>query len=98
LPGWDNRFTLRLAPGRAPMHPGHFLETRFLTPMGVSQEALAKLLAISRRRVNELVRGRRGITPDTALRLSMHFGQPPEFWLAMQSAWDLHQARREFRG
>lgn len=84
-----------LAPGRTPMHPGRFLETRFLTPLGVSQEALARTLAVSRRRVNELVRGKRGLTPDTALRLSLRFGLSAEFWLGLQTAWDLHQARRQ---
>ena len=84
-----------LAPGRTPMHPGRFLETRFLGPLGVSQEALARTLAISRRRVNELVRGKRGLTPDTALRLALRFGLAAEFWLGLQTAWDLHQARLE---
>lgn len=77
------------------MHPGRFLQTRFLEPMGVSQEALARALAISRRRVNELVRGKRSLTPDTALRLALHFGLAAEFWLGLQTAWDLHQARRD---
>lgn len=86
-----------LAPGRTPMHPGHFLATRFMAPLGVSQEALAGLLAISRRRVNELVLGKRGMTPDTALRLALYFGPSAEFWMGLQNAWDLHQARRQFR-
>lgn len=75
------------------MHPGRFLETRFLAPLGVSQDALARVLAISRRRVNEVVLGKRAITPDTALRLALHFGLTPEFWLQLQTNWDLHQAK-----
>ncbi len=56
---------------RSPVHPGRFLETRFLEPMGISQQTLARELGISRRRVNELIRGHRAITPDTAIRLAV---------------------------
>jgi addiction module HigA family antidote len=76
---------------RTPVHPGHFLETRFLKPLGITQLALAEALGISRRRVNELVRGRRGISHDTALRLAAHFDNQPEFWLQLQLAWDMHR-------
>ena len=86
-----------LGAGRLPMHPGRFLETRFLIPLGVSQDALARTLAVSRRRVNELVRGKRGITPDTALRLALRFGLEAEFWLGLQNHWDLHQLKRRYR-
>ena len=72
------------------MHPGHFLHTRFLLPTGLSQDALARELGTSRRRVNELVRGRRGITPDTAMRLAQCFGLDASFWLHMQAAWDAY--------
>jgi len=80
---------------RTPVHPGHFLESRFMRPSGISQEALARALGISRRRVNELVRGRRGFTPDTAVRLAVFFHTDPRLWMFMQSAWDLHQAWRQ---
>ena len=83
--------------GRRPLHPGQFLESRFLTPMALSQDALARALGISRRRVNELVNGRRGLTPDTALRLARYFGTGPELWLQLQAAWDLHRARLEYQ-
>ncbi|HEY3327475.1 MAG TPA: HigA family addiction module antitoxin [Novimethylophilus sp.] len=79
---------------RTPTHPGNFLETRYLRPGGISQEKLAKALGISRRRVNELVCGKRSITPDTAVRLAHFFGTDVAFWLQLQFAWDLHQARR----
>lgn len=79
---------------RAPSHPGHFLASRFLHPGGISQEELACALGISRRRVNELVCGKRAITPDTAVRLAHFFGTDVAFWLQLQFAWDLHQARR----
>jgi addiction module HigA family antidote len=81
-------------PGRGPVHPGYFLETRYLQPLGLTQLGLAEALGISRRRVNELVRGRRGVTPDTALRLAAYFRTEPEFWMQLQLAWDMYQTRR----
>ena len=63
----------------------------------ISQQALAHALGISRRRVNELVRGRRGITPDTAVRLACYFRNDAAFWLELQVAWDLHAAIKSFR-
>ena len=80
------------APGRTPPHPGHFLESRFLAPLGISQTALSRALGISRRRVNELVNGRRAITPDTAVRLGLFFGNDAMFWMHLQVAWDMHDA------
>ncbi len=82
--------------GRRPQHPGQFLESRFLKPLALSQEALARELGISRRRVNEIVNGRRGLTADTALRLARYFDTGPELWLHLQAAWDLHRARLEY--
>lgn len=81
---------------RVPLHPGRFLETRFLQPGKISQDALSAALGISRRRINELVCGKRGITPDTAVRLALHFGTDVAFWLEMQFAWDLHQAQQMY--
>jgi addiction module HigA family antidote len=80
---------------RKPPHPGEFLESRFLKPMAISQTELAQALGISRRRVNELVNGRRAITPDTAVRLGMYFGNDASFWMHLQVAWDMHAAMRE---
>jgi antitoxin HigA-1 len=71
--------------------PGVFLETRFLRPLGLSQSALAHDLGVSRRRINEIVRGHRAITLDTALRLGHYFGTGPEFWLSLQTLWDMHR-------
>jgi addiction module HigA family antidote len=76
------------------MHPGQFLDTRFLKPMKLSQEGLAAAIGVSRRRINEIVKGRRGITPDTALRLGLYFRTEPEMWLRLQIAWDMHEARQ----
>jgi len=79
---------------RLPLHPGRFLETRFLKPLGLSQSDLAEALGVSRRRVNELVRGHRAITADTAVRLALYFGNEASFWLGLQAAWDVHQVLR----
>ena len=89
-----NRPRFFWAAPRAPVHPGRFLDTRFMEPGGISQDALAVALGISRRRINELVCGKRAVTPDTAVRLALHFGTDVAFWLEMQFAWDLHQAQQ----
>jgi addiction module HigA family antidote len=83
---------------RRPPLPGEFLETRFLKPLGISQTELAAALGISRRRVNELINGRRAITPDTAVRLAMYFGNDAAFWMHLQVAWDMHAAVRDVIG
>ncbi len=82
---------------RTPLHPGHFLESRFLAPLAINQTELAGALGISRRRVNEMIRGRRAITPDTAWRLANFFGTDPMFWMHLQLAWDMHAAARSVR-
>jgi antitoxin HigA-1 len=84
-------------PARRPPQPGQFLESRFLKPLGISQTELARALGVSRRRVNELINGRRAITPDTAVRLAMYFGNEAAFWMHLQVAWDMHSAAREVR-
>ena len=73
-----------------PTHPGEMLLEEFLKPLGMSQAELAKRIGVSYPRVNELVRGRRGVTPDTALRLERIFGMEAQFWLNLQLAWDLY--------
>jgi addiction module HigA family antidote len=87
----------RLSAKRAPPHPGHFLETRFLKPLGITQQSLAVMLGVSRRRVNELIRGHRSITADTAVRLAMFFGNEARFWMQLQTDWDLHHAQNALR-
>jgi len=79
-------------PVRRPPHPGEFLQTRFLAPLHISQTELATALAVSRRRVNELIRGHRALTPDTAVRLAAYFGNEAAFWMRLQLAWDMHGA------
>jgi antitoxin HigA-1 len=84
-------------PARTPPHPGQFLESRFLKPLGITQTELAAALEVSRRRVNELIRGHRAITADTALRLGMFFENDAAFWMHLQVAWDMHVAAKKLR-
>ena len=89
--------TLPAARSRKPPHPGEFLESRFLKPLAITQTELAQALCISRRRVNELINGRRAITPDTAVRLALYFRNEAAFWMHLQVAWDMHAATRRVR-
>jgi addiction module HigA family antidote len=66
----------------------------FIKPLGISQSELAEWIGVSYPRLNEIVHGKRGVTPDTALRLEQVFGMEAQFWLNLQVAWDLYQARR----
>jgi addiction module HigA family antidote len=79
---------------RAPTHPGEMLLEEFLKPLGVSQSAFAVRLGISFPRLNEIVRGKRAVTTDTALRFARVLGMPAEFWLGLQLDWDLWHALR----
>lgn len=74
---------------RRPRHPGEVLYKQFLEPMGMSQTELARRLGISFPRVNEIINGKRAVTPDTALRLARLFGTTAELWLGLQQAVDL---------
>ncbi len=85
---------MRLPKDRSPTHPGEILLEEFLKPYGLTQKELARRIGVSYPRVNELVRGRRDVTPDTALRLGRLFGTTPEFWLNLQQAYDLYKARQ----
>ena len=82
---------------RAPMHPGRFLQRHFLEPLALNQTAAAKRLGVSRRRLLELVHGKRAMSPDTAIRCAQAFGLPASDWLAMQSAWDAWAAWQHLR-
>lgn len=73
----------------APIHPGEILLTEFLEPFGLSQYRLAQDISVPPRRINEIVHGTRAITADTALRLGRFFGTSPQFWLNLQSRYDL---------
>jgi addiction module HigA family antidote len=78
-----------------PIHPGEFLREDFLVPLGLSANALALALRVPVTRISEIVRERRGITADTALRLARYFSTTPDFWMKMQMSYDLEIARRE---
>lgn len=73
----------------APIHPGEILLEEFLKPLGLSQYRLAKDINVPARRINEIVMGKRGISPDTALRLSRYFGMSDRFWINLQAHYDL---------
>jgi len=73
----------------APIHPGEILMEEFLKPMEISQYRLAKDINVPARRINEIVQGKRSITPDTALRLSKYFGLSERFWINLQARYDL---------
>lgn len=74
-----------------PTHPGEMLMEEFLKPLKMTQVELAEKLGVSYPRINELVHGKRGVTPDTALRLERLFGMEAQFWLNLQLAWELYQ-------
>ena len=83
-----------LPENRIPTHPGEILLEEFLIPMKLTQRELAAALNVPYQRVNELVNGRRGVTPSTALRLAKYFDVSPSFWLNLQLRWDLYHAMR----
>ncbi|MFZ0788048.1 MAG: HigA family addiction module antitoxin [Chromatiaceae bacterium] len=78
---------------RIPTHPGLILSQEFLVPLGISQVAFAAHLGVPVQRINELVRGKRGITPQTAWLLSQALNTTPEFWINLQAAYDLARTR-----
>jgi addiction module HigA family antidote len=82
-----------LPDNRIPTHPGEVLLEEFLEPIGISQVALARHLGIPVQRVNEIVRGKRGVTPETAWLLTQAFGVTPEFWMNLQIAYDLARTK-----
>lgn len=87
----------RLPRERPPTHPGEMLLEEFLKPLGITQSAMAVRLGISFPRLNEIIRGKRGVTPDTALRLARVVGMSADFWLGLQQDWDLWHAMRSTR-
>ena len=89
---------VRIPSHRQPTHPGEMLLEEFLSPMGLTQRELAEGIRVPYQRVNEIVNGRRGITPSTALRLAKYFGNSEGFWMNLQLRWDLYQAMRAEEG
>ena len=83
---------VRIPTNRPPTHPGEMLREEFLVPYNITQKDLATRIGVSFVRVNEIVNGKRGVTPDTALRLEQLFGMEAQVWLNLQQTWDLYQA------
>jgi len=86
---------IRIPTDRTPTHPGEMLLQEFLIPMGLTQRELADAIRVPYQRVNDLVNGRRGMTPNTALRLARYFGNTPAFWMNLQLRRDLYFAQQE---
>ena len=85
---------VRILSNREPTHPGEMLVEEFLNPLGITQRQLAEANHVPYQRITEIVNGRRGITPSTALRLAKFFGMSPDFWMNIQLRWDLYHAQR----
>lgn len=79
----------------APLHPGEVLRDEFMVPLGITPYALAKACQIERPRLERIVREQQGISADTALRLAKYFGTTPEFWMNLQSRYELESAKEE---
>ncbi|MGH7513409.1 MAG: HigA family addiction module antitoxin [Gemmatimonadales bacterium] len=84
----------KLPTHRPPTHPGEMLWEEFLKPLNISQTDFAHRIGVSYPRLNELIHGKRGVTPDTALRLARVLEVPADFWLSLQQSWDLWHAMR----
>jgi antitoxin HigA-1 len=86
---------VRIPTSRSPTHPGEMLLEEFLIPMELTQRELAAAIHVPYQRINDLVNGRRGITPSTALRLAKYFGMSADFWMNVQLRWDLYFAQQK---
>ncbi len=87
-----------LPKNRRPVHPGEILKYEFLEPLNITQQQLADAIGVTRVRINEIVLGKRGITPDTAFRLARFFNTTADFWIEMQvdvDMWDTHQRHKD---
>jgi len=78
-----------------PIHPGEILKEEFLDPLGLSQRAFAKMIHVPPNRVNDIIRGKRSVTGDTAIRLSLALGTSPQMWLRLQARYELEKAEDE---
>jgi antitoxin HigA-1 len=86
---------IRIPTDRSPTHPGEMLLAEFLEPMGLTQKQLADGIHVPYQRINEIVNGKRGITPSTALRLAKFFGMSSDFWLNLQLCWDVYHVQQQ---
>ena len=85
---------VRVPTNRMPTHPGEMLKEEYLIPMEITQRELASGIRVPYQRINELINGKRGVTPSTALRLAKYFGTTPGFWMNLQLRWDLYRAQQ----
>src|SRR5437763_14696976 len=86
---------IRIPKNRPSTHPGEMLRDEFLVPMGLTQARLARAIKVPFQRINEIVTGKRGLTPSTALRLAKFFGMSSAFWMNLQMIHDLQTAERK---
>ena len=86
---------IRVPLNRQPTHPGEMLREEFLEPLNLTQKQLADSIQVPYQRINEIVSGKRGVTPSTALRLAKYFGMSPDFWLNLQIKFDLYSAQQK---
>ncbi len=91
----DSLVKIRVPSHRSPTHPGEMLLEEFLIPMELTQRELAEGIGVPYQQVNEIVRGRRGMSPNTALRLERFLGMSAGFWMNLQLRWDLYQAQQQ---
>jgi antitoxin HigA-1 len=89
------KIMVRIPTNRTPTHPGEMLLEEFLNPMGLTQRELADAIHVPYQRVNDIVNGRRGITPSTALRLAKYFNTSADFWMNVQLRWDMYFAQQD---
>jgi antitoxin HigA-1 len=85
---------IRVPTHRQPIHPGEMLLEEFLNPMDITQRQLADAIHVPYQRINEIINGKRGVTPATALRLARFFGISADYWLNLQQRWDLYEANQ----
>ena len=85
----------RIPTDREPTHPGEMLREEFLLPLGITQQQLADGIHVPFQRINELVNGKRGVTPSTSLRLAKFLGVSEDFWMNLQIHWDLYRAKKK---
>lgn len=88
---------MRIPTNRQPTHPGEMLREEFLVPLNLTQKELADSIKVPYQRINEIVSGKRGVTPSTALRLSKYFGMSADFWLNLQIKFDLYLTQKKER-
>jgi addiction module HigA family antidote len=86
---------IRVPTDREPIHPGEVLRKEFLLPMKITQQQLADAIYVPFQRINELVNGKRGVTPSTSLRFAKFFGVTEDFWMNLQIRWDICRAKKK---